>query len=72
MRITVRPACPSLVFPVSVLFGRPLRCEPTPSASPTVIGLSLGTWVNVDYDAVSAAGKDTTDTAPIFKLGYTR
>ncbi|KVW99617.1 DUF481 domain-containing protein [Thiobacillus denitrificans] len=33
-------------------------------------GLSLGTQVNVDYDAVPAAGKDTTDTALIFKLDY--
>ncbi len=34
-------------------------------------GLSLGTQINVDYDAVPAAGKDTTDTALIFKLDYT-
>lgn len=34
-------------------------------------GLSLGTQVNLDYDAVPAAGKDTTDTALIFKLDYT-
>jgi len=32
--------------------------------------LSLGTQVNFDYDAVPAAGKDTTDTALIFKLDY--
>ncbi|MFN3750288.1 MAG: DUF481 domain-containing protein [Thiobacillus sp.] len=34
-------------------------------------GLSLGAQVNVDYDAVPAAGKDSTDTALIFKLDYT-
>lgn len=33
-------------------------------------GLSLGTQVNVDYDAVPAAGKETTDTALIFNLDY--
>lgn len=33
--------------------------------------LSLGTQVNFDYDAVPAAGKQTTDTALIFKLDYT-
>lgn len=32
--------------------------------------LSLGTQVNFDYDAVPAAGKDSTDTALIFKLDY--
>ena len=32
--------------------------------------LSLGSQVNLDYDAVPAAGKDTTDTALIFKLDY--
>lgn len=32
--------------------------------------LSVGAQVNVDYDAVPAAGKDTTDTALIFKLDY--
>lgn len=34
-------------------------------------GLSLGTQVNVDYDAVPAAGKESVDTALIFKLDYT-
>ncbi|MEW6416125.1 MAG: DUF481 domain-containing protein [Pseudomonadota bacterium] len=34
-------------------------------------GLSLGAQVNLDYDAVPAAGKDSTDTALIFKLDYT-
>lgn len=34
-------------------------------------GLNLGTQVNVDYDAVPAAGKYITDTARIFKLDYT-
>jgi len=34
-------------------------------------GLSLGAQVNVDYDAVPAAGKDTTDAALIFKLDFT-
>ena len=33
-------------------------------------GLSLGTQVNVDYDPVPAAGRETTDTAVIFKLDY--
>jgi len=33
-------------------------------------GLSFGTQVNFDYDAVPAAGKDTTDTDLIFKLSY--
>ncbi len=33
-------------------------------------GISLGTQVNVDYDAVPAAGKETTDTALIFNLDY--
>lgn len=32
--------------------------------------LSVGAQVNLDYDAVPAAGKDTTDTALIFKLDY--
>ena len=32
--------------------------------------LSLGSQVNFDYDAVPAAGKDSTDTALIFKLDY--
>lgn len=34
-------------------------------------GLSLGAQVNLDYDAVPAAGKDSTDTALLFKLDYT-
>lgn len=34
-------------------------------------GLSLGAQVNLDYDAVPAADKDSTDTALIFKLDYT-
>ena len=33
-------------------------------------GLSLGTQVNIDYDAVPAAGKESADTALIFKLDY--
>lgn len=32
--------------------------------------LSLGTQVNFDYDAVPAAGKQSSDTALIFKLDY--
>lgn len=32
--------------------------------------LSLGTQLNFDYDAVPAAGKETTDIALIFKLDY--
>lgn len=35
-------------------------------------GLSLGTQVNIDCDAVPAAGKDTTDTALTLKLDYAR
>ncbi|MFP5403152.1 MAG: YdiY family protein [Gammaproteobacteria bacterium] len=34
-------------------------------------GLSLGAQVNLDYDAVPATGKDSTDTALLFKLDYT-
>lgn len=34
-------------------------------------GLSLGTQVNFDYDAVPAAGKGSADTALLFKLDYT-
>ena len=33
--------------------------------------LSLGTQLNFDYDAVPASGKQSTDTALIFKLDYT-
>jgi len=32
--------------------------------------LGFGTQVSFDYDAVPAAGKDTTDTDLIFKLDY--
>ena len=32
--------------------------------------LSLASQLNLDYDAVPAAGKDSTDTALIFKLDY--
>ena len=32
-------------------------------------GLSLGTQVNIDCDAVPAAGKDTIDTALTLKRG---
>lgn len=34
-------------------------------------GLSLATQLNADYDAVPAAGRESTDTALIFKLDYT-
>lgn len=34
-------------------------------------GLSLGAQLNVDYDNVPAPGKQTTDTALIFKMDYT-
>lgn len=33
-------------------------------------GLNLGTQLNLDYDAVPAAGKESTDMALIFKLDY--
>jgi len=33
-------------------------------------GFSLGAQVSFDYDAIPAAGKDTTDTALIFNLNY--
>jgi len=33
-------------------------------------GFSLGSQVNVDYDAVPAAGKGSTDTTLLFKLDY--
>lgn len=37
---------------------------------PLASKLSLASQVNFDYDAVPAAGKDTTDSALIFKLDY--
>lgn len=37
---------------------------------PVTEKLSLGTQLNLDYDAVPAAGKETTDMALIFKLDY--
>ena len=33
-------------------------------------GFSLGAQMSFDYDAIPAAGKDTTDTALIFNLNY--
>lgn len=63
-------------YPSSVLAGKGNSFETAPSDAYTGVrlpmgnGLSLGTRVNVDYDAVPAAGKDTTDTALIFKLDY--
>lgn len=39
---------------------------------PLASKLSLASQVNFDYDAVPAAGKDTTDSALIFKLDYAR
>lgn len=37
---------------------------------PVAKSLNLSTQVNVDYDNTPAAGKDTTDTALIFSVGY--
>lgn len=37
---------------------------------PVTTKLSLGTQVNFDYDAVPATGKQSSDTALIFKLDY--
>lgn len=39
---------------------------------PLASKLSLASQVNFDYDAVPAAGKDTTDSALICKLDYAR